>query len=161
MNCPRDNEELKTHHCGGVDMMACPKCGGIWIQREDFEEALETNSLPIFDGHADKLHPNRHDPVECPLDHDHQMLQQEFLGIQIDTCPEHEGIWLDGGELARMQPKVQELIKRAVHDDVHEATEALFPDEEHHLVGDAAGRFARLLVAVSRSYGEYVHWMMP
>jgi len=36
--------------------------------------------------------------IECPKCHE-PMFVVEFEGIEIDTCPSCEGVWLDGGEL--------------------------------------------------------------
>ncbi len=164
MKCPRDQELLECQHLHEVEFQVCRKCGGLWIEETEFEEAIGTNDLPIFVGEAKKPLPERHDPVVCPAGDDHKLLQQEFHGIQIDTCPEHKGIWFDGGELARLVPLVKDLIERDEHHDIHKVVEALFPEvegEEHGLLGDVRARFAGLLMAISRSYGDYGHWMMP
>ena len=88
------------------------KGGGIWLEKQSLEKSL-TDDVPFsktnsrVDTSATKL--------MCPQG-DTTMEQQDFYGITIDICPEHQGAWFDGGELGKLLEQWRSMISETPGD---------------------------------------------
>ena len=151
MNCPRDNQELVKQEYGEVAFEACPHCGGIWMIGEEFEDALGDGES-LFTPDASFGSKRSHEPVNCPMGSDHELVQQTFYGIQIDTCPKHRAIWFDGGELSRLLQTWRQATD-AGNFDPKEIAKMLFSQfEDKPTVFDKiCETFARLCVGICKS----------
>ncbi len=154
MQCPRDQQDLVKQQYGEVEFEACPLCGGIWLCREEFEDAL-----CIGAGHAlsgDGFTPSaRRDPIPCPFDPDHNMVQLVFYGIQIDTCPEHNGIWFDSGELARLTGMWRKLLHQGMAPKA--IAETIFKQKDpppETLIDRVCEGFARFMGSMAETYAH-------
>ena len=49
----------------------------------------------------------------CPTDGERMSKEIAYM-VVIDRCPKCQGVWLDGGELERIQSSTQEVALRAV-----------------------------------------------
>lgn len=101
LRCPRDREELVQEVSGGVVMHGCRRCGGLWLGRAGLTTCL-TAAGPAEPHHGPAVANTANPPVPCPVDGRKEMIQHTYGGIQVDVCREHEGIWLDRGELERL-----------------------------------------------------------
>ena len=108
MNCPACDQALKPLQVGKLTVDACDSgCGGIWFDNFELKKVDEPTEL---EGEA--LLDVRFNP-EIQVDHNRRrtcpkctgvVLLRHFFSqqrrVQIDTCPNCGGVWLDHGELA-------------------------------------------------------------
>lgn len=113
MNCPIDKTPLeKKIYEGNVEIDFCPECAGIWLdagELEKIQEIRENDYSNKFAEHYDsrtefesQLEEESRDCPSC----DDVLIKKIYAGnsgIQIDACPACRGIWLDAGELQRLE----------------------------------------------------------
>lgn len=105
MQCPRDHIELKRRPQGLIQFHFCEACHGMWFQKSDLQVLLDAaeRARVIKPAEIRKVDRGmRRAPGACPVDGRTSMEQSEFHGIQIDICRDHQGVWLDGGELDQL-----------------------------------------------------------
>ena len=113
--CPADDFTLRTETYEGVEIDRCPHCGGVWLDAGELE-AIESNqdsdfrdvptskldSVSAAVGMAQAASEAPRKCVAC----DSELVKKEYgmsSQIMIDSCPKGHGIWLDAGELSRLQ----------------------------------------------------------
>ena len=122
MQCPRTATVLKKINVGNVPVYISEACGGVLLENyslEKFEcgkgkrgEAL-TKHLSQF--HAELM--NIKERVNCPLCENTVMLRRFYSPlhiVEIDECPGCGAIWLDTGELAKLQSLMLNKQSRAM-----------------------------------------------
>lgn len=117
MNCPVCKEALVRDKYEGSSVYRCPQCDGFLVEPErlefivtrhelktdELEEQLETQSAQDVD-----------EPIRCPRCVARKMQKQMIHrdsedSFKIDQCEECHIIWLDGGEIARLQLRFEEI----------------------------------------------------
>ncbi|MCO4747253.1 MAG: zf-TFIIB domain-containing protein [Proteobacteria bacterium] len=111
MLCPRDGEKLEVRMVEGVEIDACPKCEGTFLEPGELEAIEDAHHK-----HATGEPPEQPDIVESALDMARQtrragaicpkcqlqMTPREYAytsQIVVDRCGGCGGAWLDVGEL--------------------------------------------------------------
>jgi Zn-finger nucleic acid-binding protein len=103
MKCPKCTGTLGPFEHQGVCLDFCDTCGGTWFDEKELakyfllEKDLSSKSVLI--------NPYDEKAPRCPKD---ASLMQEYVymtgdSLKIDFCPVCYGIWLDRGEIPRMQ----------------------------------------------------------
>lgn len=112
MNCPRcKSENIEPFKHEGVEFDFCTDCHGIWCDRGELAQYVET----IKDT-PEKFHltsEGRLTEMTCPKCNTQTLYELPYLkekDLLIDKCSECFGIWLDSKELGQVQ-------KYAVHID--------------------------------------------
>jgi Zn-finger nucleic acid-binding protein len=108
MNCPNDNENLKRVLFHNVEVDYCPKCFGIWFDKDELRLAKDNKdkNLNWVDVNLwrDKLK-FEISPIQkkCPV------CRISFVEVaydrsktKVDFCKKCEGIWLDRGEFKQI-----------------------------------------------------------
>ena len=128
MNCPNDNEKLEKvlfHH---VEVDYCPKCLGVWFDKDELRLAKDDKDKNLnwvdVDLWRDKKkfkvsHSNRHCPV-CRVSLREVAYDQSK--VKIDFCKMCEGIWLDRGEFKQI---INYLKRKADYEILHSYTKNL------------------------------------
>lgn len=112
MKCPKCETVLEATLTDGVEVDACSKCKGIWVQHIDEKKVLsikpevfsvdEVRRLRALYQPYEKRESVRY--VKCP--ECHEMMQRRnwgsHSGVIVDTCREH-GSWYDEGEVEKIQ----------------------------------------------------------
>jgi Zn-finger nucleic acid-binding protein len=138
MNCPLGHGPLRTETHDGIEVDACPACGGEWLDHEEFPaiEAVAMRDEDVRKGMIEYM--PRESERACPRC-DGPMHEFDYRGnpLQLDACAAGHGYWLDGGEEAR----VKELIRQRAR-DLHRAAsaESSFADFLSSLRGQLGGR---------------------
>lgn len=122
MICPRTGTELKTINVGKVPVYVSNKCGGVFLENQTlkmFECPNEKRGNALVN-HLSQFHSeplNLDHRVSCPACPDTVMLRRYYSplhSVEIDECPGCGGIWLDTGELAKLQALMLNEKERAI-----------------------------------------------
>lgn len=116
LRCPRDHSLLvETGYEADILVDECPVCGGRWLDageleriqqtvekdhRKDLEERPEWSNLAY-----DVSREMSEERLPCP-DCGEEMARIEYARVSqvvVDLCPECRGLWLDQGELERLE----------------------------------------------------------
>ena len=105
MECPHCQTALEEKEYEGVPIEACPSCRGVWlkevhlnaivrIRQEQFtpEQRREAMEQIQMDVSADQLY-------RCPACTE-ILVKINYagdMGVIVDCCPRHHGLWLDQG----------------------------------------------------------------
>ena len=116
MNCPKDNQPLKSRQWEtGIEVDQCPSCGGVWLDHRELESIQSTVERDYSDQLARSprlvsrayemafdISTKKH--LACPAC-DVEMEHREYVSTQImiDVCGECRGVWLDRGELQALE----------------------------------------------------------
>ncbi len=130
MLCPRTQSTLKKINVGRVPVYVIESCGGVFLEnqtlkqfecpRDERGEAL-VKHLRQFHTELNSLHQR----VNCPVCEKTVMLRRFYSPlhvVEIDECPGCGGIWLDAGELEKLQSLMLNEKERALlrHDLMRE-----------------------------------------
>ena len=94
--CPRDRAKLAAKDHKGVTVDECPKCGGIFLDKNEIKKLTGDKGL------------NKHLRDEVGYDVDSQLLcpscgglmdLEHVHGVDVEVCLTCYGLWLDKGEL--------------------------------------------------------------
>lgn len=106
MKCPKCQiENLGEFSVEGVTVNRCPACDGVWFDAHELTELLAEDARHV----SALLRSRVQDQADgkkgqCPRDS--AALLRVYSSIDksviIDACPECHGIWLDGGEFAKL-----------------------------------------------------------
>lgn len=103
--CPRCQVPLQAATEGGITIDRCPDCGGAWYDRTELERRVtsggEAEAVPAFQE-------ERVQYLRCPrcLTLMTRRAYQPGAGVILDYCGQH-GVWVDRGELERVQAYVE------------------------------------------------------
>lgn len=122
MKCPRTNTTLKKVTVGKVPVYYSNACGGILLETQTlskFENPKEKRGnalakhLSQFQHELDSLDKR----ITCPKCPDTVMLRRFYSPlhvVEIDECPSCGAIWLDTGELEKIQSLMLNEKERAL-----------------------------------------------
>jgi len=109
--CPRTRTPLKKVTLDGVDIDISEGCGGVWFDNYELQKFTEMEDS-AGDQLVEILKPfytdaiNHQEALSCPKC-DNIILMRNFysskMEVEIDTCPNCGGVWLDPGDLNRMR----------------------------------------------------------
>jgi len=114
MNCPKCKTSLEQIDYEGAQIDKCNRCNGTWLddgeivrivktREETFSPELVKETLALaFSGIPKEEQINVVNCPKCnsgmePINYDYSS------GIILDRCPNCQGLWLDGGELEKVQ----------------------------------------------------------
>jgi len=106
--CPRCGVSLQIHSHDGEDYHFCSKCGGLWLDRDVFQQATKESTVCKEEDTRRKYFRG---PVTDPVKYiacvrcGKLMNRKNFgriSGVIIDECGSH-GVWLDAGELEKIR----------------------------------------------------------
>ena len=113
LTCPQCQTAMTEENFGGALVNVCGECRGIWfddseLERLDHERKGAGPALAAALRHElESPRGPAHGPLGCPhcavaMDVRPHELESE---VDIDECPECGGIFLEGGELARLRAR--------------------------------------------------------
>ena len=125
MNCPRCETALKESYYEGVEVDVCPRCGGEFVQGAMLPRIVKTREstfspelLTEIEAHEPITgvpSSEREHPLACPGCAG--VLQSiNYAGdtaVIVDRCGACDGVWLDGGELEKIQAILRQWEKDA------------------------------------------------
>jgi hypothetical protein len=119
MKCPRCNSVLSATAYDGVEIEVCPGCKGEWLFAGELQkiadhhdEVFTPEEIAALDAvNTEKFTAEKddHDELNCPCCDNVQMEHFNYgdtSGIILHKCKQCDGIWMDKGELE----KIEELV---------------------------------------------------
>jgi Zn-finger nucleic acid-binding protein len=99
---------MEDSNSQGIATNTCLYCNGKWINYGSLKLILEKaenapsiiDTKKTFQSHSDK-NSNRH----CPECENQRLYQVNVRGIELDLCPECNGLFFDEGELKQLLPE--------------------------------------------------------
>ena len=129
MNCPNDNEELEKVLFHLVEVDYCPKCLGMWFDKDELRRAKDARDKQLnwldVDLWRDKAkfrvngYPDKHCPV-CRVGL--REVRYDGSKTKVDFCKMCEGIWLDRGEFKQI---INYLKNKSDYEILHRYTKNL------------------------------------
>ena len=122
MKCPRTQTPLKRVTVGKVPVYYSKACGGVLLENQtlsDFENPQEKRGN-VLAKHLSQFHyelDSLNKRISCPKCPDTVMLRRFYSplhAVEIDECPGCGAIWLDTGELEKIQSLMLNEKERAL-----------------------------------------------
>ncbi len=119
MNCPQCKAELETIAYEGIQIETCPSCHGEWLDDSELGHVVRTREKRFTEDERRAVAAAKRITGIKPKDVDRDLICPKCggttdaihygtdSGIVIDRCTSCRGIWLDGGELERVQALVE------------------------------------------------------
>ena len=136
MNCPNDGSALEAATLDRVTVHDCPKCGGIWFEKDELRRAkdgaedwLRWLDSDIFTLAEESSDPTSKTCAQCgePL----RSLVYPHTNVRVDVCPADHGVWLDKGEFDAIVSSLDEITNTMSVDDYQNATVEQLKDVLH------------------------------
>lgn len=141
MDCPRGHGALIVEHHAGIEVDRCGECSGRWLDAHELD-ALEATAADPGARRGMVEYAKRPSDLRCPACSKRMVaFNYRANNLELDTCPDEHGYWLDAGESER----VRDLIQQRVRDlDRAASAEASWGGFLGKLRGDRkGGRFRR------------------
>ena len=158
LTCPRCQAALTPSTLGSVTIDVCDACGGHWYDAGELERIRELDERPKEPGGvAPRWVDSKHDAMSCPrcrrpLDTERYAYSSDLI---LDRCPNCNGMWVDAGELDRMDQLVAEWSKDLESDEKawHDRLANMQKSIGHRL--DSASRPGRLGALVGHLWDKF------
>jgi Zn-finger nucleic acid-binding protein len=100
--------QMKPEKIGDVTVDFCTTCKGIWFDKDELRQSKDQVDADLcwmdFElfKHKDRFAVSAK-PLKCPTcDKNMVLIDYDNTKVQIDYCPECEGLWLERGEFAKI-----------------------------------------------------------
>lgn len=101
MKCPACHEYLRVRPYRKKDFNYCDDCEGLWLDSESVKESGLSSVLAA---------PQTESSRECPQCYTSlQLSRVDKTKIELDSCPQCQGVWFDKGELKKMKGNIDQL----------------------------------------------------
>ena len=112
MNCPRDGAELLIEHHEGIEVDHCPTCNGRWLDHHELDE-LEAKTAPEEHQRRTMIeYAKRPSELKCPVcDKQMRAFNYRAYNLELDTCEDEHGFWVDAGEEGRIRDVMEERVR--------------------------------------------------
>ena len=112
LKCPRDETELLIEHHKGIEVDHCPTCNGRWLDHHELDQ-LEALAAPDEDTRKAMVeYAKRPSDLKCPVcEKEMRAFNYRAYNLEIDTCEDEHGFWLDAGEEGRVRDIMEERVR--------------------------------------------------
>ena len=123
MNCPIDKSDMIVVEHQSIELDYCLKCRGVWFDSGELDlliEVLKSEGAEI--SQPEMLAPQTAKVSEaqrkCPICA--RKMDKVWIGsnpkVLIDSCPQGDGLWFDGGELNQVLCQMEPANKTGSKD---------------------------------------------
>jgi Zn-finger nucleic acid-binding protein len=118
LKCPRDQTELVAEQRSGIEVDRCPTCSGRWLDHGELDQLEAVTAPDEGDRRATIEYSKRASELACPAcAKPMRAFNYRAYNLEMDTCEDGHGFWLDAGEESRvgdiMEERVQGLERAA------------------------------------------------
>ncbi len=111
LQCPRDGAELKIEHHKGIEVDHCPTCNGRWLDHHELDQ-LEATVASKDERRATIEYAKRPSELDCPTCGKRmRAFNYRAYNLEIDTCEDEHGFWLDAGEEGQLSDIMEERVQ--------------------------------------------------
>ena len=111
MRCPRDDIDLIVEHAHGIEVDHCPTCNGRWLDHHELDE-LEAVRAEEQERRATIQYAQRESELNCPVCGERMTaFNYRAYDLELDTCEQEHGFWLDAGEEGRVHDIIDERVR--------------------------------------------------
>lgn len=110
--CPRDGAELKTEDQYNIEMDRCHTCNGRWLDYGELDDLEATTGAAEADRRATIAYGEHQSELNCPVCNKKMIaFNYRAYDLELDTCEDRHGFWLDAGEEGRVRDIVEERVR--------------------------------------------------
>ena len=111
LQCPRDGAELIVEHLHGIEVDHCATCNGRWLDHHELDD-LEATKADEGVRRGTIRYSERDSDLSCPVCGE-QMAAFNYRAydLELDTCRDEHGFWLDAGEEGRVRDIIDERVR--------------------------------------------------
>jgi len=111
MKCPRDQTELVTDHFLNIEVDHCPTCNGRWLDHNELEQLEATTGATEAERRATIEFGEKASELDCPICGKRMTaFNYRAYNLELDSCPDEHGYWLDSGEEGRVRDIINERV---------------------------------------------------
>ncbi|MDP6606132.1 MAG: zf-TFIIB domain-containing protein [Dehalococcoidia bacterium] len=111
MQCPRDGIDLIEEHLHGIEVDHCPTCNGRWLDHHELDE-LEATKASDEERRGMVQYAQRESELKCPVCGEVMLaFNYRAYDLELDTCEQEHGFWLDAGEAGEVRDVVDERVR--------------------------------------------------
>ncbi|MBI4283738.1 MAG: zf-TFIIB domain-containing protein [Chloroflexi bacterium] len=112
MNCPLCSVELKIEHHQGIEVDHCPQCNGRWLDYHELDMLEEAARAGRITRRATIQYAKRPSELNCPIcGKQMRAFNYRAYNLEMDTCEDEHGFWLDTGEEGRVHDIMEERVR--------------------------------------------------
>jgi len=112
MDCPRDQTELLAEMHHGIEVDHCPTCNGRWLDFHELDQLEATTGASEMERRATITFGELPGELDCPVCGKRMTaFNYRAYNLQLDTCAEEHGYWLDAGEEGRVRDIILERVR--------------------------------------------------
>ena len=112
MQCPRCAADLVTEDFLGVEVDRCPKCNGRWLDHDELDRLEATVPSTDAERRATIAYGEHRSELKCPVCGTRMTaFNYRAYNLELDTCAEQHGWWLDAGEEGRVRDIIGERVR--------------------------------------------------
>jgi Zn-finger nucleic acid-binding protein len=112
LKCPRDQTELVAEHHSDIEVDRCPQCNGRWLDHHELD-LLEAATAPDEGDRRATIEYAKHpSELACPAcGKQMRAFNYRAYNLELDTCEDEHGFWLDAGEEGRVGDIMEERVR--------------------------------------------------
>jgi Zn-finger nucleic acid-binding protein len=112
LTCPRDGADLTKENFRKIAVDHCPQCNGRWLDFAELDQ-LEATAAPDADTRRATIeYSQRAGELKCPACGKTMVtFNYRAYDLELDTCEEQHGFWLDAGEEGRVRDIMEERVR--------------------------------------------------
>jgi len=112
MKCPRDQTELVVEHFLNIEVDYCPTCNGRWLDHKELEQLEATTGATESERRATIEFGEKTSELDCPVCGKRmKAFNYRAYNLELDTCADEHGYWLDSGEEGRVRDIINERVR--------------------------------------------------
>ena len=112
MDCPRCKTALIEERHAGIEVDHCPACNGRWLDAHELEDLEATVPSTPEEREATIVYGRRDSELQCPVcAQTMAAFNYRAYGVELDTCANTHGYWLDAGEEGRVRDIIEERVR--------------------------------------------------
>ena len=111
LQCPRHGAELIVERMHGIEVDRCGLCNGRWLDHHELDE-LEATRADEDERRGTVRYAERDSDLDCPVCGERMAaFNYRAYDLELDTCREEHGFWLDAGEEGRVRDIIDERVR--------------------------------------------------
>jgi Zn-finger nucleic acid-binding protein len=96
----------------GIEVDRCPQCNGRWLDHHELDQLEAATAPSEADRRATIEYAKRESELNCPVCGKRmRAFNYRAYNLELDTCEDEHGFWLDAGEEGRLRDIMEERVQ--------------------------------------------------